>query len=287
MSRIILSEVQPKLFVTGQNFPEGPSFDAEGNLFVCNRWDGFIGKIRPDGQCSRFVTTGGNPCGSRLHHDGRLFIADIGRRQILTGEPDGTLTVVIDAFEGQPLLGPNDLVFDKDGRLYFTDPGLGGPHEAPGRVFRWTPDGSLTLLNSGLIYPNGIALSPDESLLYVAETGTNRVSRFAMKADGTLEKGDVFVQFQEGVGPEGKGPDGMAFGMDGNLYVAHRGTGSVIVLDPEGKIVAQIPAGGALPTNLAFWDRSLYVTEDETAAVYRLDIGVEGLPLFDQRGFAN
>jgi gluconolactonase len=282
MSKLIVSEVQPKLFVTGQNFPEGPNFDAQGNLFVCNRWDGFIVKVRPDGQYSPFVATGGKPNGSRLHRDGRLFIADIGRRQILAAEPDGTLAVVIDAFEGKPLLGPNDLIFDKNGALYFTDPGLESK-ESFGQVFRWTPDGSLTLLASDLVYPNGIALSPDESLLYVAETGTNRVSRYDIRTDGTLGGRELFVQFQEGEGPQGRGPDGMAFGADENLYVAHRGSGSVIVVDPEGEIIAQIPAGGALPTNMAFWEDSLYVTEDETAAVYRLDIGVRGLPLFHQR----
>lgn len=282
MSAAFPAKVRPKLFVDGQNFPEGPNFDGQGNLFVCNRWDGFIVKVRPDGQYSQFVATGGKPNGSRFHRDGRLFIADIGRRQILAADPNGMLTLVIDAFEEEPLLGPNDLVFDSQGALYFTDPGLESK-ESYGQVFRWTPDGSLTLLASDLVYPNGIALSPDETLLYVAETGTNRVSRYIIRPDGTLGDRELFVQFQEGEGSEVGGPDGMAFGADEKLYVAHRGTGSVIVLDPEGEIIARIPAGGALPTNLAFWETSLYVTEDETAAVYRLDIGVRGLPLFHQR----
>lgn len=277
MSKISNMEVQPVLFAGGQSFPEGPCFDAQGNLFVCNRWDGFVNRVRPDGECSQFVATGGKPNGARFHRDGRLFIADIGRCEILAADPDGVLAVVVSGFEGEPLLGPNDLIFDRHGVLYFTDPGL--DKDEPGRVFRWTPDGSLTLLALGLLYPNGIALSANEDVLYVAETKANRVLRFPMKVDGTLDRGDVFVQFEQAA----RGPDGMAFGADGNLYIAERGTGAVMVVDPEGKIVGRLPAGGDLPSNVAFWDTSLYVTEDETAAVYRLDIGVRGLPLFHQR----
>jgi len=278
-----VSETQPRLFVGGQSFPEGPCFDTQGNLFVCNRWDGFIIKVRPDGHCSQFVATGGKPNGCRFHRDGRLFIADIGRREILAAAPDGTLEVIISTFAGQPLLGPNDLIFDSGGALYFTDPGLGSLLK-PGRVFRWRPERAMVLLASDLIYPNGIALSGDERLLYVAETGANRVSRFHIAEDGSLDQREVFVQFEQGVGAEGRGPDGMAMGEDGNLYVAHRGTGAVIVVDAAGGIVTRIPSGGALPTNLAFSETSLYVTEDETGAVYRLDLGVRGLPLFHQRG---
>ena len=275
-SRTRLGDVRPELFAPDQNFPEGPSFDRHGNLFVCNRWDGFINKIEPDGQSSRFVATGGKPNGSRFHRDGRLFIADIGLCQVLAAEMDGTFTVVVDGFEGERLLGPNDLIFDRHGVLYFTDPGL-GPKDAPGRVFRWTPEGQLTLLVQGLLYPNGIALTADEDLLFVSETGSNRVCRFTIEPDGSLGEGNVFHQFEGG-----KGPDGMAFDAAGNLYVTHRGTGRVVVLDPRGLVVDQLPAGGSTPSNVAFWGELLYVTEDETAAVYRLDIGVRGLPLFHQ-----
>lgn len=278
MPDALFAQAEPILVVAGQRYPEGPSFDAHGNFFVCHRRDGFIVKVQPDGHCSRFVATGGKPNGSRFHRDGRLFIADIGRREILAADPDGTLTVVIDGFAGQPLLGPNDLIFDRAGTLYFTDPGAGA-HDVPGRVFRWTAAGSVSLLAAGLLYPNGIALSADERWLYVAETGSNQVSRFALGGDGSMGRQEVLVQFEDGIGP-----DGIAFGADGHLFVTHRGTGTVVVLDPDGRIRARLPAGGALPTNLAFWEDSLYVTEDESAAVHRLDIGIRGLPLYHQRG---
>jgi len=273
----LLVGAQPELYVGGQSFPEGPNFDAAGNLYVCNRWDGFIAKVTPDGQVSRFVETGGKPNGARLHRDGRLFIADIGRREILAASPDGSFVVVVSSYDGERLLGPNDLVFDRRGRLYFTDPGLGDVR-APGGIFRWDPDsGELALLTSGQLYPNGLALNAEEDTLFVAETGANRVSRFPIRKDGTLGRERVFAQFTEG-----QGPDGIAFDAAGNLYVTHRGTGVVPVVDPGGQVVALLPAGGSLPSNVAFRGDALYVTEDETGAVYRLAVGVHGLPLFHQ-----
>jgi gluconolactonase len=272
-----LMHAKTQLYEDGQNFPEGPNFDRAGNLYICNRRDGFITKVTPDGQRSRFVVTGGKPNGARFHRDGRLFIADMIRREILAAEPDGTFVVMIDNFNGQSLLGPNDLVFDRAGVLYFTDPGSGSLTD-PGQVFRWRPDGTLSLLTSGQQYPNGIALNADEDALYISVTGANRVTRFAITADGTLGHEEIFFQFEGG-----QGPDGIAFAADGNLYVTHRGPGIIAVIDPSGAIVARLPAGGPLPTNLAFWQGALYVTEDETKAVHRLDIDVAGLPLYSQQ----
>ena len=127
----------------------------------------------------------------------------------------------------------------------------------------------------GLAFPNGICLSADEETLYVAETFTRRIHAFTLNPDGSADDRSLFAQMEGGVGP-----DGMDFGADGNLYVAHYGKGVVAVIAPNGEVIAELPVPGKNPTNVDFWEDSLYVTETETGAVFRLDIGVEGQPLF-------
>ena len=147
-----------------------------------------------------------------------------------------------------------------------------------GRVFRVGADGSISVFAVGLAFPNGICLSADENTLYVAETFTRRIHAFTLNPDGSANHRSLFAQMEGGVGP-----DGMDFGADGNLYVAHYGKGAVAVIAPNGEVIAELPVPGKNPTNVDFWEDSLYVTETETGAVYRLDIGVEGQPLFGLR----
>lgn len=264
-------------FAAGLRYPEGPSFDQAGNLMVCVRRDGFVVRVNCDGSMARFLTTGHQPNGTRFHRDGRLFVAEIKLRQILEALPDGTCQVFVDRYGDEPLSGPNDLIFDNRGVLYFTDPGSSSIDNPVGCVYRVTPDKDISRLASGLIYPNGIALSADEADLFIAETQANRILRLTLYSDGRAGKPEVFCRMAGGYGP-----DGMAFGADGNLYVANHGGGTIDVIGPNGQVVARLPAGGANPTNCAFWERALYVTEDDSASVWKLDIGVAGLPLFHQ-----
>jgi gluconolactonase len=274
----MIGDVSPVRFVSGLRYPEGPSFDRAGNLFVCVRRDGYIVRVGADGSVSRFLTTGHQPNGTRFHRDGRLFVAEIKLCQILEVQPDGTSQVFLDRYANEPLLGPNDLIFDRNGVLYFTDPGESSIDNPIGCVYRVSPTKDVTRIASGLAYPNGIALPADESAVYIAESRTNRVLRLTLSADGRAEKPEVFCQLSDG-----RGPDGMAFGADGNLYVTNHGGGTIDVVDPKGRVTTRLAAGGTGPTNCAFWGIALYVTEDETASVWRLDLGVAGLPLFDQR----
>ncbi len=144
-----------------------------------------------------------------------------------------------------------------------------------GRVFRVGADGAISVFAVGLAFPNGICLSADEGTLYVAETFTRRIHAFTLNSDGSANNRSLYAQMEGGVGP-----DGMDFGADGNLYVAHYGKSAVAVIAPTGEVIEELPVSGKNPTNVAFWDDSLYVTETETGAVYRLDIGVKGQPLF-------
>jgi gluconolactonase len=269
---------QVSLFATGFKFPEGPVFDRKGNLFAVDVDTGNISKISPEGQVKIFVNTGGGPNGAKFHANGDLYVADR-QRGIISITPDGEIQVMVDHCQGKKLHGPNDLIFDSKGNLYFTDP-HGSSAETPfGCVYRFSCSGELTCLASGLAFPNGIVLSRDEDYLFVADTRKNRVVRYVLSPP---VRSYIFSQLSGGWGP-----DGMAFDVVGNLYVAHYGGGDVIILNPKGEIVERVPVGGGHPTNVAFGGpdrKTVYVTETETGSIYRFNADYPGLSLCGDTG---
>ena len=116
-----MSGRQVSLFATGFKFPEGPAFDRNKNLFVVNIDTGDISKISPKGQVKVFVNTGGAPNGAQFHPNGDLYVADRAKG-IIAISPNGNIRVVVNNYQGKKFNGPNDLVFDSAGNLYFTDP---------------------------------------------------------------------------------------------------------------------------------------------------------------------
>jgi gluconolactonase len=256
----------PELAHDGLPFPEGPTFDSEGTLFICTRKSGRVVAIRADGSRSSFLELEGQPNGTALGPDGSLFVTDARAGRVIAVDRDANWEVVVREYEGEPLLGPNDLVFDAFGVLYFTDPGrdLSGQH---GAVYRVDQARQVDRIAAGLGYPNGIAVSPDGTNVLVAETAPRRIIRLSRLADGRFGVPELFATTSGGIGP-----DGMAWGPNGRLYVANHGAGTVDVFDPGGACVERLPAGGPKPTNCTFFGGSLYVTEDETASVWRLEV---------------
>jgi len=262
------------VFATGFKFPEGPAFDRNGNLFIVNVDTGDISKISPEGQVKTFVNTGGAPNGAKFHKNGDLYVADR-QKGIIAISPDGKIRVIVDQYQGKRFNGPNDLVFDSKGNLYFTDPHGSSAENPFGCVYRFSSSGEITCLASGLAFPNGLVLSKDEKFLFVTNTRKNRVLRYVLDPP---VRSYVFSQLSGGWGP-----DGMAFDVAGNLYVAHYGGGDVIMINPKGIILERIPVGGLFPTNVAFGGsdrKTLYVTEVETGSVYRFNTDYPGLPLY-------
>src|SRR5436190_18947055 len=175
-----------ELLIAGYDSPEGPAFDRDGNLFFVNWTASSIVKMAPDGTSTEFFNTGGVPAGLAFHPDGSLYVADEGDdlHGILKITPDAQMTIVVNEFQGQPLNGANDLVFDKNGALYFTDPWGSDPSNPIGGVYRLLPDGTLEQIDTGLAFPNGIELTADGSAVIVGETGQNRLLRYSIAADG-------------------------------------------------------------------------------------------------------
>jgi gluconolactonase len=211
-------------------------------------------------------------------------------------EKDGSITVLADRYQGKRLNSPNDAVYKSDGGLYFTDPPYGLPKqdEDPAKelkfngVYRLNPDGTLLLLTSELSRPNGLAFSPDEKVLYVANSDPARKiwMRYEVKADGTLGAGSVF--FDATSRQEDGLPDGMKVDTNGNLYCT--GPGGIWVFSPQGKHLGTIHPPQT-PSNLA-WGKyanthaqsplakgekadTLYITA--RTAIYRVRLAASGL----------
>ena len=268
----------PRLFAANTPAPEGPTFDAQGNLFVVCMGNGNILKLSPDGRAEVFANTGGTPNGLAFGPDGLLYVAEVCLKAILVAEADGSLRTLTTAAAGRPLAGPNDLCFDARGNFYFTDPVGSKAENRIGTVVYCTPQGAAHVVAEGLAFPNGLALTADGRQLYVVNELAHEMLRYDVLPDGSLGAGEHFCPIRQG----GIGGDGMALDIEGNLYLTNYGLGTVDVISPAGDLLDLLPAGGMQPTNVAFGGadmRDLYITELETAAVYVRRNAIPGLEL--------
>ncbi|MDF3041128.1 MAG: Gluconolactonase [Thermomicrobiales bacterium] len=173
------------VLISGYDSPEGPAFDRDGNLYFVNWLSSSIVKLTLDGVASESFNTGGIPAGLAFHRDGSLYVADEGDEiHGILRIADGQATILVNEYEGKPLNGANDLVFDRDGVLYFSDPWRSSRANPIGGFYRLFPDGALAQIDTGLAFPNGVALSADGSTAYLAETGLHRILRYAIGANG-------------------------------------------------------------------------------------------------------
>lgn len=275
-----------ELLATGFDSPEGPCFDREGNLFFVNWLSSSINRLAPDGTVTEFFNTGGIPAGLAFHPDGSLWVADEGDgiHGVMRIATDGTSAIVVNQYDGQNLNGANDLVFDPNGVLYFSDPWRSSRDNPIGGFYRYFPDGRLERIDTGLAFPNGVAINAANSHVFLAETGPQRILRYAINPDGSLGPREYWAELRK----DGTGPDGMAFDRNGHLYVAHYGGGRVDVLDVDGTQIDEIAVPGRNVTNCAFGgpgNQTLVVTDVETGALFRTTVAVGGQPLHDGRQY--
>jgi gluconolactonase len=266
----------------GLNFAEGPAWDGKGALFVSNCYGGWITKFS-NGRADTFLTARASPftfgkTNGMTFRGGHLFACDYGAGAILKIDAAGVTEIYANRFDDKAFNRPNDLAFDAGGNLYFTDPKTYGKDILDGRIFRISAnDQTSQILAEGLGFPNGIAFSANGRRLYVCESAFARILRFTVEPDGRLANKEIFVELPGG------DPDGIAFDSEGNLYVAHYGSGAVYVIAPNGKIKQKIPTPGKKPTNLEFADadlKTLFLTEVETNALYKRRVDVAGMKLY-------
>jgi gluconolactonase len=250
-------------------------FDRAGNLYVTDIPYGRIFRIDPAGRFDVVAEYDGQPNGMKIHHDGRIFISDY-RRGILTLDPaTGKVDDFLVTRHSESFKGVNDLYFADNGDLYFTDQGQTGLQDATGRVYRWTPDGRLTLLLDNVPSPNGITLNGAQNMLLVAVTRGNAIWRAPIMADGTLSKVGLFIQMSGGIGP-----DGIAIDDADSVAVAHAGIGGAWIFSRQGIPLAFVKSGaGEFTTNLAYGGkdrRDLYIVESSTGSILRARVEVPG-----------
>lgn len=269
--------------VSGLDSPEGPAFDRDGNLFFVNWLTSAIHRLTPDGDLTEFFNTGGIPAGLAFHPDGSLWVADEGNdiHGLLRIDADGNAEILVNEYQGTPLNGANDLVFDSAGNCYFSDPWGSSLDNPIGGFYRYNTDGSLLQIDTGLAFPNGLALVADESAIILAETQRNQLLRYEIAADASVRPSERWSRTRAP-----SGPDGMAFAADGRLLVAHFGGGTVDVFAPDGAPDGTIAIPGPSVTNVAFGgddNMDIVVTEVSTGSVYRARFDVPGQPLNDGR----
>lgn len=262
------------------SFLEGPSFDREGNLYVVDLAYGRIFRISPEGVFTLVADYDGEPNGLKIHRDGRIFVADHRRGILLLDPRTGNLEPIVERPFLESFKGLNDLVFAADGTLYVTDQGETGINDPSGRVYRLSADGRLEMILNNVPSPNGIAFSPDQSLLYVAATRGNAIWRAPIESTGDISRVGIFIQLSGGLA----GPDGIAVDEQGGLAVCINGFGTVWVFNRLGEPLLRIRSPeGIATTNCAFGgidNRRLFITESETGTILSVDLEIPGLKLY-------
>ena len=213
---------------------------------------------------------------------GRIVACEHETRRVTRRELDGSLTVIANNFQGKRLNRPNDVVVKSDGSIYFTDPnGAFVPEQwdlSFAGVFRVSADlGTITVLVDDFLTPNGLAFSPDESILYINDTRRGHIRAFAVAPNGTLARQTDHV-FADLTGPEPGVPDGMKVDVAGNVYCG--GAGGIYVMDSKGKKLGRIVHGQPATTNMAFggndW-KTLFFTS--RTMIGSFNVKIPGMPV--------
>lgn len=270
------------------SFIEGPAFDRAGNLWFVDIPFGRVFRADPSGQIAQVAEYDGQPNGLAIHRDGSIYIADFQQGIMRLNPQTEVVEHALRDCDTEGFKGCNDLTFARDGTLYFTDQGQTGLQDPSGRVYRWRPEtGMLTCLIDKAPSPNGLVLSLDERILYLAVTRANAVWRLPLATSGRVNKAGLFLQFSGGR----SGPDGLALTASNGVVVCQTGLGLVWVHDALGHPVAVVRnAKGLGTTNCAFGgqdNRTLFITESDTGTILKVELpeslGITGASLYSHQ----
>ena len=271
MKEILIPGEDWKLVADGYKFTEGPAVNAKGEVYFNDVPASKTFKIGLDGKVSTFHSDTKNGDGQAFGPDGRLYAVAGATQQILAYDSEGKASVIADGFRG------NDLVVRHDGGVYVTHPGWNGTD--PSKIWYIAPNGEKQVVDTGLRFSNGLTLSPDQSLLYVADSRTHWVYSYQVKADGSLAHKQKYYHLHVPDNADDSGADGMRVDRDGRLYVATRM--GIQICDQAGRVNCIIPTPNGKISNLEFGGENrdtLIATCGDR--VYSRKVKVKGAPSF-------
>jgi gluconolactonase len=255
----------------GLQFTEGPAWSRDGFLLFSDCVSNKLHKFVPGVGGSELADVPGGPNGNTYDAQGRLYTCEFHSRRVTRTNKKGAVEVLASKFEGKRLNAPNDIVVRRDGHIYFTDPAFGDQQDTRELdffgVFHITPKGELEALAKWKTRPNGIALSANGKILYVADSDARLIRAYDLDHSGAASKERVFIAEIPGV------PDGIRTDEKGNLWIAAK---FVYAYSEDGKLLGSIELGET-PSNLAFGDAdlgTLFITA--RTLVYRVRMGVKG-----------
>ncbi len=282
------STITPVEVIITHDYTEGVVVDRQGNLYFSHGEK--ITRLTPDGQASDWCESDA-PNGHKILPNGEHLVCDGSRHAVLRLDANGNILGEAAAGQsgGLDIRSPNDLSLDPGGGFYFTDsvPETGAVHYV-------AVDGSKQVVARNIDFANGVALSADRKLLYVAESLQNRILLIRLQQPGVPDGApEVFadlpgnkersdVKSNQSIGQ----PDGIALDASGRLWVAHYGMQAIQVLSPQGQLLATYHGGNRLTSNLCFAGpnfATVYTTGGEPGGLFRLDVNVPGLKLLPSR----
>lgn len=275
--QLVAPEAKVEVLATGFNWSEGPVWSGDQIVFSDVPENTAFAWREGDSAARVFLKPSGNLVGEgqgsnglAIDPEGRLLLCQHGERRVARMEADGSFTMVADQFEGKRFNSPNDLVLAKNGALFFTDPPYGmkkgvAPDAPYHGVYRRDPSGTVSLIIKDILWPNGIALSPDEKTLYLAVSDKEapRVMAYDLQRDGSVQNGRVLFDAKPLMAAGRPGNcDGLKIDTQGNLWTT--GPGGVLVISPAGKHLGSLLTG--VPTGNCAWGGpardTLYITAD-------------------------
>ena len=296
-----------RIMASGLEFPEGPVAMADGSVVLGEIKGRRVTRIAPDGSKSAIGSAGGGPNGLARGPDGALYVCNNGGNEYAEGgflstgpakdyqygciqrieTRTGETRTLYRQCNGHKLSAPNDIVFDRLGGFYFTDLGKRYAHNRDhGGLYYALPDGSKVVeLVYPMLTPNGVSLSPDEKVVYVADTESSRLFAFDIVGPGVLRKEPFPAPYTGRLVcglPGFQRFDSLAVEASGNIAVATLITGHITVIAPDGRVVRQVKMPDVYPTNICFGGRDMktaYVTLSGSGQLAAMEWPEPGLRL--------